>query len=362
VTTSFNDRRLSVLPKRDVVPTVSIVIPCYNYGRFLGPCLTSVLAQTGVELRVLVIDDASIDDSASVATEYANKDSRVELIALPKNVGMIRAVNRGLSEARGDYFVKLDADDLLPQGSLRRSVALLESYPDVGFVYGRPHHFSGDVPPPRSGRPRWKIWPGAEWLTLRCELGFNCISQPEAVIRSSTLQMVGEYNVRLPHTSDLEMWLRLAAVSDVGRINGVDQGYYRVHPDSMQRTVNSGPLADLIGRREAFLSALAAAGDRLSWTATYLQETLRRRLATQALDYACWTYDRDRVDRDLEHKLIEFAVSTYPAATVLPEWRRLQRRRQRGRRSRWAPGSLLAAAIRRSRSEIGHFRWLRTGV
>ncbi|MEH2510514.1 glycosyltransferase involved in cell wall biosynthesis [Nitrobacteraceae bacterium AZCC 1564] len=350
-------------PPRDAVPSVSVVIPCYNYGHFLGQCLTSVLAQTGVNLRVLVVDDASTDDSALVTARYARDDPRVELLSLPKNVGMIPAVNRGLYEARGDYFVKLDADDLLPPGSLARSIALLEEYPNVGFVYGRPRHFTGKVPPlPRSGRPRWKIWSGSEWLTLRCELGLNCISQPEAVIRSSSLRMVGEYNARLPHTSDLEMWLRLATVSDVGRINGIDQGYYRVHPNSMQRTVNAGAMSDLIGRREAFLSVLDAVGERLPHSAADLEEKLRRKLAVQALDYACWTYDRDRIERELEHELIDFAVSTYPGVRALPEWHRLQKRRQRGRRSRWAPGSLLASVIRRGRFEIDHYRWLRTGV
>jgi hypothetical protein len=356
-----SSKELSVSPRREIHPEVSIVIPCYNYGRFLGQCLESVLAQTGVDLHVLVVDDASTDQSALVASHYAEKDSRVELISLPANVGMIRSVNRGLAEARGDYFVKLDADDLLPPGSLIRSIAMLESNPNVGFVYGRVRHFDDKPPPSCTGRPRWKIWSGAEWFSRRCALAVNCISQPEAMIRSSTLRAVGEYNARLPHTSDLEMWLRLASVSDVGRINGVDQGYYRVHPGSMQRTVNSGPLVDFLGRRDSFLSACAAAGDRMA-DISHLEATVRRKLAAQALDYACWTYDRDRTDPALEDKLVEFAISTSEAAPTTPEWRRLQRHRARGRRSRWAPGSLMAAAIRRSRGEISRLRWSRTGV
>ena len=205
------------------------------------------------------------------------------------------------------------------------------------------------------------MWPGPEWLALRCRLGTNCISQPEVLIRRSTLRTVGEYNVGLLHTSDLEMWLRLAVVSDVGRINGVDQGYYRVHPDSMQRTVNAGPLTDLVGRLEAFVGAFSAAGVRLRG-AVGLEATVRRKLAAEALDRACRAYDRDCVDPLLEDKLIEFAVATFPAAATLSEWHGLERRRQRGRRSRWAPGSLAAAAVRRSREEIAYFRWTRTGV
>lgn len=345
------------------IPKVSIVVSCYNYSRFLPDSIGSVLAQEGVELEVIVIDDASTDQSASVAAALARQDPRVRLISLPQNLGMIRAVNRGLHEVEGDYLVKLDADDLLSPGSLQRSVALLERYPEVGFVYGRPRHFTGDVPPrARLGRPRWTGWSGAQWLALRYRQATNCISQPEVVIRTRILRMIGEYNVALPHTSDLEMWLRLAAVSDVGRINGVDQGFYRVHQGSMQRTINAGLLTDFEGRRGAFISALSAAGERLSGTAG-LEEAVRRELAAQALDCACRAFDRGRVETVPVDELVDFATTTFPAASTLPEWRGLQRRRGRRRRlSWWRPTSLAAAVLRRTREEIAHARWLRTGV
>jgi glycosyltransferase involved in cell wall biosynthesis len=340
---------------------VDIVVTCHNYGRFLKACVDSAITQRGVDLRVLIIDDASTDDSAEVAARLVAQDARVRLIALSRNLGMIGAINMGLREIDADYFVKLDADDLLTPGSLARSVKLLDSHPDVGFVYGRPRHFSGDVPPrPGFGFPRWRIWTGADWMALRCRAATNCISQPEAVIRCATLRSVGAYNDKLPHTSDLEMWLRLAAVSDVGRINGIDQGLYRVHPYSMQRTVNAGLLTDLVGRREAFLSALAADHPRLP--AAELEDAVRLKLALHAIDAACRAYDRDRVDRIEEEKLVAFALETCPASATRPEWRALQRRRQRGRRSRWAPDSMLAAALRRAREELAQSRRLRAGL
>jgi glycosyltransferase involved in cell wall biosynthesis len=341
--------------------TVDVVIPCYNYGHFLEECVQSVLAQEGVDVRALVVDDGSTDQSVSIAKALYERDSRVRLLSLQKNVGMVPAVNRGIRETTGEFFVKLDADDLLPAGSLKRSVALLEQYPNVGFVYGRPRHFTGRVPKPRGGLPRWTIWSGTEWFARRCRVGVNCISQPEVMIRGAALREIGGYNVALPHTSDVEMWLRLATMADVARINGVDQGYYRVHPNSMQRTVNAGVMTDLIGRREAFISTFAAAGDRLPCAAE-LEATVRRTLAAEALDDACRIYDRDVVDPQLESRLVDFAMTTYPAAASLPEWSGLQKRRKRGRQSRWLPSSLLAAAIRRSRYEIGRMRWVRTGV
>jgi hypothetical protein len=125
--------------------------------------------------------------------------------------------------------------------------------------------------------------------------------------------------------------------------------------------VNAGPIADLVGRREAFISTFSVASARLQGAAE-LEATVRRKLAAEALDRACRAYDRDRVDPQMEARLVEFAATTFSAASTLHEWSGLQKRRQRGRHSRWAPRSLLAAAVRRSREEIAHFRWVRTGA
>lgn len=343
-------------------PSITVLIPCYNYAHYLKQCVDSVLDQANVEADVLVMDDASTDNSADIALTIAKRDSRVRLISLSTNLGMVPAVNYGIGQGIGDYFVKLDADDLLTPGSLQRSLSLFERHPELGFVYGRPRHFAGDTPPKaRVGRPSWTVWSGEHWLALRYRRAFNCISQPEAVIRTSALRQAGPYNEKLPHTSDLEMWLRLAAIAPVGRINRVDQGYYRVHGGSMQRTVNAGLLKDFVGRRDAFLSALSAVGDQAHFAPT-LESNVRKELAAQALDCCCRAFDRERVHTVPVLDLVEFAFSTFPASATLQEWQGLERRRRQGERSRWSPGSLMFSAMRRAREEIAHFRWVRTGV
>jgi len=358
------------------MPRVDIIVPCHNYGHFLETCVKSALSQEGVDVRILVIDDGSTDASASVASELARLDARVRLISLAKNVGMIQAVNYGLRELEAEYFVKLDADDLLSPGSLQRSVALLERYPNVGFIYGRVRHFKRYLPShawgPRltlgfaaewlavRGLPYATIWPGIEWLALQYRGGRNPICQPEAMIRTSSLRAVGEYNVGLAHTSDLEMWLRLAAVSDVCRINLVDQGYYRVHANSMQRTINAGLLTDLIGRREAFVRALSTTVRR-NVGANDLETLVRKHLASEALEYACRALDRCKPDSAPITELVEFASTTYPSAATLPEWHGLLRRRQRRLLSPWAPSNFMSLALMRCRDEIVYLRRFRTG-
>src|SRR5438477_11093871 len=128
------------------VPSVSVVVPCYNYATFLPEALASALSQEGVQVEVIVVDDASTDDSAEVAEKFAADDGRVRVIRLEKNGRQVAAVNLALSKASGEFVVRLDADHLLTPGSLARSTALLRAFPDVGLVYGYPLHFEGPVP------------------------------------------------------------------------------------------------------------------------------------------------------------------------------------------------------------------------
>ncbi|MGY4472207.1 glycosyltransferase involved in cell wall biosynthesis [Bradyrhizobium sp. LB9.1b] len=96
--------------------SVDIVVPCFRYGHFLRECVESVLAQSGPELRVLIIDDASPDNTAEVAEELARSDPRVDYRRHTSNQGLIATANEGIAWARADYMLLLSADDYLLPG------------------------------------------------------------------------------------------------------------------------------------------------------------------------------------------------------------------------------------------------------
>lgn len=276
------------------VPRVSVVIPVYNYGRFLEQCVRSALTQTGVDVDVVVVDDCSTDDTRDVARRLAEADPRVQLVVQERNGGHIANFNRALGLATGDYVVKLDADDCLPPGSLARSAALLTSYADVSFVYGRPQVFSSDEPPaidedPDGLRTTWTVWPGEDWLWRRLRHGHNPIMQPEVMIRRSALDEVGGHRPELPASSDLNLWLRLASVGDVGHVNGPVQGLYRMHDTNMHNTMHGGMMTDLEARWRAFdaFATEQAATERGRRQRARIEQTFRRdavRLAEQMCD------------------------------------------------------------------------------
>jgi glycosyltransferase involved in cell wall biosynthesis len=110
----------------------SIIIPCYNYGRFLAESIESALEQTQPALEILVVDDGSTDDSLVVARRYADRGVRV--LTQP-NRGAIATFNTGIRASRGEYFLVLSADDRLDSRYLERVQPLLDADRGAGYVY-----------------------------------------------------------------------------------------------------------------------------------------------------------------------------------------------------------------------------------
>ncbi len=342
-------------------PKVSVIIPCFNYERFLPGSVGSALSQDGVETEVIIVDDASTDHSADIAERYARQDPRVTVIRHGSNVGHIDTFNDGLAAATGEFIVRLDADDLLTPGSLARAVALLDAFPSVGLVYGHPKHFTTGMPPSACTRIRgWRVWSGEEWVADRCRKGANCITTPEVMVRGSVMLSVGGLSTRLHLAEDMEMWLRVAAVSDVGRVEGPDQAFHRDHPASMTAAIDQ--LTDLRARANVFDVLFAGPGGRLS-CAFELHRSARRALAAEALEHAYHAYDRGRTSTVDVERYVEFALATYPEARSLTQWRALRRRTKVGPRiAPLMPVFIMSVIWRRIRWKSYYRRWKRTGV
>lgn len=105
-------------PAGEVVPEVSVLIPCWNAAASIGRALDSVLEERGFALECVVVDDGSTDGTADVVRAIAERDPRVVLVVSPANEGVSAARNRGLGAVRGTWLTFLDADDRLLPGGL----------------------------------------------------------------------------------------------------------------------------------------------------------------------------------------------------------------------------------------------------
>lgn len=120
---------------------ISVIVPVYNAGVYLRPCLDSLAAQSYQNLEILLIDDGSTDGSGPVCDEFAGRDHRVRVIH-QKNAGVSAARNAGLEAAVGEYGCFLDADDVLPPDSLQR---LLDGMVPGGLVSGSVRQLRGEA-------------------------------------------------------------------------------------------------------------------------------------------------------------------------------------------------------------------------
>lgn len=307
-------------PVRGLVtrPSVSVVIPCYRYGRYLPAAVAAALDQPGVDVEVVVVDDASPDDSAEVAARLAAADPRVRLVRHETNRGHIATYNDGLAAARGDYLTLVSADDLLTPGALSRAAALMEHHPRVGLVYGWAQSFAGEPPTVPDGQRSWSVWSGRQWLGHAARTGRCVISSPEAVMRREAFAATDGYDPRLPHSGDFDMWLRTAARWDVARVNGAVQALYRVHEANMHLTTYAGWLTDLRERRRTFEILLEERAHDVAWVQD-LRPTAYRALAREAVRRALRAL---RDGRTAEVRpLLEYAAETSPDVAGGPRWR-----------------------------------------
>ena len=228
------------------------MIPCYRYGKYLPAAVQSALDQHGVDVEVVIVDDASPDDSADVARRLADGDPRVRVIVHESNQGHIATYNDGLRAVTGDYVVLLSADDLLAEQAVSRAVALLEADRTVGLVYGSAVEFAGAPPRTRTAIASWTVWDGDVWIRRMCARGTNLIRSPEVVLRRNLMDDLDGYDPRHPHAADMLLWMRAAARANVGRVNGPDQAFYRAHDTSMSKTTFRGWISNTLEQKRVF--------------------------------------------------------------------------------------------------------------
>jgi hypothetical protein len=238
----------------------------------------------------------------------------------------------------------------------------MDADPRIGFVYGHAAWWHDDqpLPEPRLEGKGVTVWGGLEWVEIMCRRGYNVISSPEVVVRTSVQQRIGGYLPELPHTGDAEMWMRFALHGHVAYLKGVDQAIYRIH--GTQMTNDRVPYVDLVQRKAAY-DALFAAYERQIPDAARLRRRAGQTMAKEALWRACRAYERRRMDSTPIAELVDFARTAYPQIARLPEYWGLRWREKVGPQlCPYLQPLMLSAVHRRVRTALLWRRWAREGV
>jgi glycosyltransferase involved in cell wall biosynthesis len=119
-------------------PLISVILPNRNHAHFLPAALDSFLAQTWTNFELLVIDDASSDDSREVVGRYCERDRRVRLLPLSSHHGVNLAVREALRVIGGEYICMAAADDFVEPNFLEKTIAVLRTVPEAAFCFSDP--------------------------------------------------------------------------------------------------------------------------------------------------------------------------------------------------------------------------------
>ena len=192
---------------------VSIVIPCFNYGRFLAEAIESALDQTHDPIEVIVVDDGSTDDSAAIAAKFGSKLHYI----YQENAGLCAARNTGVKTVRGKFITFLDADDIMDKRFVELTVKELIEHPDASFVYTQMRLFGREQSITQ--------YPAYELKTLK----FGNYVNASAMLRAEVFQEVQYDESFKSGWEDFDFYLSLGERGHYGRLLDRPLLNYRKH-------------------------------------------------------------------------------------------------------------------------------------
>jgi len=213
-------------------PIVSVIIPTYNRAHLIGKAINSVLSQTYQDYEIIVVDDASTDNTKEVVKDFA--DLRINYIFHANNLGVSSARNTGIKASRGKYIALLDSDDeWLPEKLDKQVVILQNESSEVGVVCSWQFNINNNI----------------EYICKRCLhkkdgyiyedlLSTNPLSVPTVLIRKECFEKVGLFDSSLDGQEDWDMWIRIAKYYKFVLIK-IPLVKYRIHHNQISNNLEA---------------------------------------------------------------------------------------------------------------------------
>jgi glycosyltransferase involved in cell wall biosynthesis len=224
-------------------PLVSFLVPCFNYARYLTECIQSIQKQTFQNFEILILDDASSDETAQLATELTQADARISYFRHEKNIGHLNNYNFGLERAKGALVWLISADDALADADILECfVSTFEQHPKLGFAFCRVQCMD------EHSQPYQKFIPNPQGVSLPLQptvfkgrelfrqlIKANFVPAPSTIARKACYSQYGFFHPQLTHSGDWYNWLLFCLDWDVW-FEPEAKVYYRKHQQNMHLT------------------------------------------------------------------------------------------------------------------------------
>ncbi len=310
-------------------PAISVLFSAYNDEKFIHEGLEAILAQTFGDFELLVLDDCSTDRTGEIAQSYA--DPRIVYVRHEKNMGLPLSLNRGFQLARGQYFARMDADDICVPDRFARQYALMEENREITVCGGWMDLF---------GASDRRVEYPADHARLKSRILFTTpFSHPFVMFRGAFVRDNGvRYSSRMRYAEDYELWLRLAHDAPGCCFANIQDvlGFYRIHGKNISLTHAEWQRSVAVAASWTYTKRLAgegfADGERLhaklcgESKAESLEELARNRawlLHLKARNEEKGIYDPESFDQVLGGKYLDLCKnSLHLGGGVLDELRK----------------------------------------
>ena len=215
------------------IPSVSIIMNCFNGETFLKQAIDSVIKQTYKDWELIFWDNLSTDNSSIIVNSY--KDHRIKYFKSEKHTLLGEARNLAFNKAKAEWVAFLDVDDIWLEDKLEKQIELIRSdTDDIGFIYGRCEFIYSDDPKKNHNFKEGHLLPVGNIFD---ELLFeNFIPFVSAIVNKKKFSTLGGFDNQLKHSTDYYMFLRLSEKYPVKAIQEICCSY-RIHDRNLTNTL-----------------------------------------------------------------------------------------------------------------------------
>ena len=235
------------------MPTISVLMPCYNAAATLDETLQTIAVQTLEDFEVIAVDDGSTDATAQILTHWAERDTRFRLVQVPHG-GIIPALNAGLTVCDADYIARMDGDDRMHPTRLEKQAAYLDAHPETALVSSLVSGF-----PAQKMRKGFELY--IEWLNglatneeIKREIYVESpLCHPSVTFRKQDILDLNGYEEH-GWAEDYDLWLRMhQAGLTFAKLPEV-LTEWREHPQRLTRTDSRYSLENFIRAKAHYLA------------------------------------------------------------------------------------------------------------
>jgi GT2 family glycosyltransferase len=194
-------------------PLVSVVIPVYNVEKYIVEALESIIKQSYRNLEILVIDDASTDNTRSIVALLIKTDPRIQLFINDSNRGIAYTLNRGFQLSKGDFIARMDGDDVSSCERIKKQIHFLQTHPEI-HILGTSILIAKEKQEEFESSTRVIIYPTSPTIT-KWQMFFGCcVAHPTVMLRRQVLTVLQQsegntyYSLDATCSEDYELWLR----------------------------------------------------------------------------------------------------------------------------------------------------------